>query len=132
MTSDQKTLKRMLVSMAIIIGFSASMHVYLIQKKAIKTHRYEPVFESQPQLSTARLPEPGTPIEGVVIAVSYDQFFLRLGEKVQPIKVGDLRMPEVGQRISVIFSAGDPPQATHISDVTTPDLDGQNEAIPSK
>ena len=49
MTRDQKTFRSMAIGMAIIISFSAAMHVFLIRRKAIKAHRYEPTYGNQPK-----------------------------------------------------------------------------------
>lgn len=115
MTADQKRLKTMAVGMAIIITCSAAMHVFLIKKKAIRTHRYEPQFgQTEPTDKQAGL-APST-LQGEVIAVSFNKFFLRANDKVQPIIIGTLRMPEVGQQITVSHSGGSNPTAVTIKD----------------
>ena len=63
-----------------------------------------------------RYPSPGGTVEGEVIAVSFDKFFLRVDGNVQPFAVGQLRMPEVGKSISVTYSGGRPPTSLEIQD----------------
>ncbi len=118
MTRDQKTFRSMAIGMAVIIGFSAAMHVYLIKKKAIKAHRYEPTYGDKPaeQPDKALLAGGGT-VEGEVIAVSFDKFFLRINDKVQPFSVSDRALPKVGQRLSVSYAGGRPPQAVEFQEL---------------
>ena len=108
----------MAIGMAIIISFSAAMHVYLIRKKAIKAHRYEPTYgrtPAAPQEDT--LLAGGGTLEGEVIAVSFDKFFLRSNGKVQTFGVDDGRFPVVGQKISVSYAGGRPPKAVHFQEL---------------
>lgn len=114
MTEDRKTLKSMLISMVLIIGFSAAMQVYLIKKKAIQVNRYEPTYDRKAEDPDAILLAGGGTIKGEVAAVSFDKFFLRVNDKVQPFLVGDLTMPQVGSTVSVSFVGGRPPTATLI------------------
>lgn len=116
MTQDQKTFRSMAVGMALIIGFSAAMHLYLIKKKAIQANRYEPSFERKAENPDELLLTGGGTLEGEVVAASFDKFFLRVNGKVQPFLLGDLTMPEVGTTVSVSFAGGRPPTATLILD----------------
>jgi hypothetical protein len=115
MTADQKKLKSMLVGMAIIIGFSGTMHVFLVRKKALRTHRYQPQYGNTPGQAADPLAEGTGTLRGEVIAVSFDKFFLRADGKVQPIAIGTLRMPEVGMQVVVGFEGGTPPKAVTIA-----------------
>lgn len=99
----------MVVAMAIIIGFSSAMHVYLIKKKAIKAHRYEPTYGERVKPSAPKPFSDRGVVEGEVIAVSYDKFFLRINDKVQPFKVSGQALPQVGQQLSISYAGGDPP-----------------------
>lgn len=118
MTRDQKTFRSMAIGMAIIISFSATMHVFLIRRKAIKAHRYEPTYGNQPTESADKtLLAGGGTVEGEVIAVSFDKFFLRVNGKVQPFMVQQRAMPEVGQRLSVSYAGGRPPQAVDFQEL---------------
>ncbi len=114
MTQDQKTFKSMTIGMALIIGFSAAMHLYLIKKNAIQANRYEPVFEQKAENPEELLLTGGGTLEGEVVAASFDKFFLRVNNKVQPFLLGQLTMPEVGTTVSVSFAGGRPPTATLI------------------
>jgi hypothetical protein len=114
MTADQKHWRRMLIGMALIIGFSGAMHVYLIRKGALQENRYEPSYGDQPEKPGEALLQGGGTRTGDVIAVSYDKFFLRIDDKVQPFLLGNLPMPDVGERVTVSFAGGRPPQAVDI------------------
>lgn len=107
----------MLGGMAIIISFSAAMHVFLLKKKAIRAYRYEPAYGSQPAADPSdRFLYGNGKVKGEVIAVSFDKFFLRVDGNVQPFAVGQLRMPEVGKSISVTYGGGRPPTSLEIQD----------------
>ena len=99
----------MVVAMAIIIGFSSAMHVYLIKKKAIKAHRYEPTYGERAKPTASKAFSDKGVVEGEVIAVSFDKFFLRINDRVQPFKVAQHPLPQVGQRLSISYAGGDPP-----------------------
>lgn len=108
----------MAIGMAIIISFSAAMHVFLIRRKAIKAHRYEPTYGNQPkEPADQTLLAGGGTVEGEVIAVSFDKFFLRVNGKVQPFMVQQRAMPEVGQKLSVSYAGGRPPQAVDFQEL---------------
>lgn len=97
----------MMVGMALIICFSGVMHVYLVRKKAIRTHRYQPQYGKTPGSPEQKLLENGGTLQGEVVAVSFDKFFLRSGNnKVQPVAIGTLPMPEVGKRVTVTVTGG--------------------------
>lgn len=115
MTADQKRLKTMMVGMALIISLSGVMHVYLVRKKAIRTHRYEPQYGNTSNEKKTSTEMPGS-LRGEVIAVSYDKFFLRADGEVQTIAIGVLRMPEVGQTITVTHQGGTALTAVAIQD----------------
>lgn len=114
MSADQKHLKKMLIGMAVIICFSAMMHVFLLKKKAIRVHRYEPEYGKTPTAAEKPGLGAGT-LKGEVVAVSFDKFFLRSEEKVVPMKIGTLRMPEVGQILTVTHKGGETPEAVTIA-----------------
>lgn len=114
MTADQKHLRKMVVGMAIIICFSAMMHVFLLKKKAIRVHRYEPEYGKTPTPQSTPGSQAGT-LRGEVVAVSFDKFFLRSEDKVRPVAVGSLRMPEVGQILTVTHKGGEVPEAVTIA-----------------
>lgn len=106
------------MGMAIIISFSAAMHIFLLKKKAIRAYRYEPTYGTQPAADPSdRFLQGNGKVKGEVIAVSFDKFFLRVDGNVQPFAVGQLRMPEVGNSISVTYSGGRPPTSLEIEDV---------------
>jgi hypothetical protein len=115
MTADQRRLKSMLVGMAVIIGFSGTMHVYLVRKKAIRTHRYEPQYGDSKPLPKQGLAEGKGTVEGEVVAVSFDKFFLRTNGRVQPFATGSLKMPSVGEVVAVSYEGGSPPTALDIT-----------------
>lgn len=103
--------------MAIIIGFSSTMHVYLVKKKAIKAHRYEPAYGEQAKPAASNAFSDKGVVEGEVIAVSFDKFFLRISDRVQPFKVTQQPLPQVGQRISISYAGGDPPVVEEIREL---------------
>ncbi len=114
MTRDKKNFRTMAIGMVIIISFSGAMHVYLIKKKAIKAHRYEPTYGRTPNANAEdSLVTGGGTVEGEVVAVSFDKFFLRINKKVQPFGVDDGNFPTVGHKISVSYAGGRPPKAVH-------------------
>ena len=114
MTADQKRWKTLLIGMALIIGFSGVFHIYLVRKKALRTHRYTPQYAGTPAASEDSGLDQDGAMEGEVVAVSYDKFFLRDGKRVQQFSVGTLRMPRVGDRISIAYTAGKPPTASQL------------------
>ncbi len=114
MTADQKHLKKMVIGMAVIICFSAMMHVFLLKKKALRVHRYEPEYGKTPGPAATPGIAAGT-LQGEVVAVSFDKFFLRSNDKVQPIAIGTLRMPEVGQVLTITHKGGEVPEAVTIA-----------------
>jgi hypothetical protein len=133
-TADQKRWKTLLGGMALIIAFSASFHVFLVKRKAIRTHRYTPQYGATPSLPEIVALEGDGVIEGEVVAVSYDKFFLRTQDRVQAFAVGSLKMPRVGDRITIAYQGGDPPTAEKLlppedagSDLTSP---GPGQATP--
>lgn len=105
----------MLIGMVVIIAFSAGMHVFLLRKKAIRAYRYEPTYGDKPGENVGeKLLQGGGTVHGEVIAVSFDKFFLRLNDQVQPFAIGGLKMPEVGQTVAVSYAGGRPPTAVEI------------------
>lgn len=119
----------MVVGMAIIIGCSGAMHVFLIKKKALRTHRYTPQYGKTPENPEEKLLEGGGARSGEVVAVSADKFFLRISDReVQPFNIGTLQMPTVGSRVTVAFAGGRPPQAVEIlpGDVPAPSPHGRS------
>lgn len=115
MTADQKRWRMLLIGMTLIIGFSGVMHVFLVKRKAIRTHRYEPQYGGAPRAPSVNLQEGEGEVEGEVLAASYDKFFLRVGGLVQPIAIGDQRMPEVGDLVTISYRGGTPPTALAIT-----------------
>ncbi len=104
-----------MIGMAIIISFSATMHVYLLKKKAIRAYRYEPTYGEAPASDPSdRFLEGNGTVKGEVIAVSFDKFFLRVDGNVQPFAVGQLAMPDAGKSITVYYTGGRPPTALEI------------------
>lgn len=118
--NDQKTFRMMAIGFALICVFSAIMHGFLVRKKGFKTKHYEPTYERHQADPNNLLLEGGGTLSGEVVAVSFDRFFLQVGDRMQPFLIGELTMPESGAQVDVTFTSGAPPQALLIVPSATP------------
>lgn len=89
----------MLLGFLMICVFSAVMHVFLIQKKVLRTQRYEPVYpDSQPQRETAGF------AQGLVSSLSADRLNLQVGSKRLTFYLAEgVQAPPVGSLVEVRY-----------------------------
>lgn len=109
--NDKATFRTMAIGFILICGFSGIMHQFLIRKKGFKTKHYEPSYERKAADPNALLLEGGGTVTGEVVAVSFDKFFVQLGDRMQPFLVGELEMPKSGTTVAVSYTSGRPPTA---------------------
>ena len=93
----------------------AIMHVIMVRRGNLYLERSKPRYNLEKKDTEGTMLEGVGTIEGEVGAVSVDKFFLlRDNDELQPILIGDLKMPRVGTVIKVTYAGGKPPKALMI------------------
>ena len=105
----------MVVGFIVICICCGIMHAIMVSKGNLYLERSKPRYNLEKKDTEKTMLDGVGTIEAEVGAVSVDKFFLlKDNGELQPILVGELKMPEVGTVISVTYAGGTPPKALMI------------------
>ncbi len=115
--ADRRNFRRLVIGFLIMCTLSGFMHVYLVGRGVIKPYRMKPNYQVEEKQTNPEFLKQGEAVVGVISAVSYDKFYVKLESKNQQFLRGQLTPPEVGTRVKVIFAQGTPPVALKVEPV---------------
>jgi hypothetical protein len=114
-TDDKTTFRRMVIGFTIICICCGIMHVIMVKRGNLYLERSKPRYNLEKKDTEHTMLEGVGTIEGEVGAVGVERFFLLMDDdRLQPMLVGDVKMPKVGTVVKVTYTGGTPPKALMI------------------
>jgi len=106
--------QRLAGSFLLIVGLSVTMHILVF------SHRKGPPIEHYPVAYPSGQPTPsefmaqGPPVEGKVVIIGTDRFYVETANGREMFFYGDLPHPTFGDHVRVTYAQGTPPTVLKI------------------